>query len=231
MPIPPVYGEIPNDPDPGDTAYTLDPLQFASLIPLFEFGEGTGGIGCVAIVAPVFMSEEEAFAVLSATFEEAGLTLHRSFRAIENVNVPVTNVDGERVDPDTTVSGYIRLSGLLEEPDLPVVFVSRWHVSNWHKDIDGGPRLSFNSFDVKGAAKTLAENNPGIAVFYDPVAGRINYDSLWVITREPGESDRSYENRINERLEELSMAALAESEQMLRLQAEAFVAWLGDGGF
>ena len=224
MPTTTIHGEMPGDLENCDT------MLFATLIPLFEFGVGTGGIGCVAIVAPVFMSEEEAFVILSETFREAGLTLHRNSETLDNINIPVTNIDGEKVDPGATLRGSLNPQGLLDGLDLPVVFVSRWDVANWHVDIDGGPRISFSGFNVKGAAQTLAENNPGMVVFYDPVVGEVNYDSLWELEREPGESDHAYGVRIDAALNELTSAALVESEQMLRLQAEAFIAWLGDNG-
>ena len=209
----------------------IPPLLESIFIPLFEYGEGTGGIGCVAIVAPVFLSEEEAFAILSAAFADADISLERENISLENINLPVTNIDGEKVDPRATRIGDLTPTGRLYEFNLPVTFVSTREVSNWHQEIGDGPWVSFSSFDVKGAARTLAENNPGILVFYDPIAGVINYDELWELEREDGESDEDYNARWYEKERELVQAARAESEELLRRQVEAFLQWLADGGF
>ncbi|MCL2663336.1 MAG: hypothetical protein FWE83_08435 [Oscillospiraceae bacterium] len=198
-------------------------------IPLFEFGDGTGGIGCMAITAPVFMTEEEAFEVIAAAFAEAGLYLFQPDGYRPDVNFPVTNIDGEEVDRNKTVQGT--LSGdemmMLGTHDLTVKFVSKEDVANWHEDIDDGPRISFSSFNIKQAAMTLVENNTAMAVFYDPVAGMVNYmEATRDIEQEDGESDEAFFARLDAIRDELHKNALAESELMLRKQVEAFIAWL-----
>lgn len=200
-------------------------------IPLFEFGDGTGGIGCVAIVAPVFMSEEEAFEVISAAFAEAGLHITRQVGTLEDVNIPITNLggrsDGQDVtDPNAIVQGSLKPDGMLTTHDLPIAFVSTTDVANWHKDIDDEPRISWSTFHIKQAARTLADNNAGLVVFYDPVAGELNRESLWDFEREDGESDEAYNERYRTFIIEKEKEALVESEQLLRQQVEAFISWL-----
>lgn len=201
-------------------------------IPLFEFGDGTGSIGCVAIVAPVFMTEEEAFEIISAAFAEAGLHINRHSGVLNNMNIPVTNTNGfggSEVTGETIVKGTLQPDGLLTSHELPVEFVSNTDVSDWHRD-DGGPFISVSLYDMKQAAQTLAENNPGIIVFYDPVGGSVNYEIAWRLEREEGENDESFNTRVNEMMMEQRRNASAESEQLLRQQVEAFIAWLFDMG-
>jgi len=212
------------------TIYTPSPHDNI-FIPLFEYGVGTGGIGCEAVIAPVFLSEEEAFAILAAAFADAGVTLGRGGGAIGNINLPVTNIDGATVEPNATTQGALDPAGMLEEHGLPVAFVSMGDVRSWHQDIGDGPQMSWNSFDIVGAARTLAENNPGIVVFYDPVEGRVDYSELWSLEREDGESEEDYHARWAESIRELEQAARTESEDMLRRQIDAFIAWLEDWGF
>ena len=226
---PPIHGEMPGD--PSDQLPIEDSALLATLIPLFEYGEGTGSIGCMAIVAPVFMSEEEAFAILRAAFDEAGLTLGYEADKLLSVNLPLTNIDGEPVDSDATVRGYLVPDGVLAAHDLPVVFVSAGDVFDWHKPIDIGPILSFSSYNVRQAAKTLADNNPGLLVFYDPIATEIDYSEIWDIEQLDGESNEAYFARVDALRDEKMQAAQAESERYLRMQVEAFIAWLGDEGF
>jgi len=204
-------------------------------IPLFEFGEGSGGIGCVAIVAPVFMSEEDAFEIISAAFEEAGLHLTRNVETMEDVNLPVTNLGGrgdgrDLTDPNATVQGTLKPDGMLTTHDLPVAFVSTSDVNNWHIDIDNEPRISWSNFYIKQAAQTLANNNAGLVVFYDPVAGELNRDDFRDFEREEGESEEAYADRYRAFMIEREKEALVESEQLLRKQVEAFIAWLFDMG-
>jgi len=210
--------------------YTPTPLE-SIFIPLFEHGPGTGGIGCVAIVAPVFMSEEEAVAILSAAFADAGIILGQSDDTLYNINLPVTNVDGVPVDPDMIIQGDLVPSGKLEEFNFPVVFISRNDIWDWHQDLDDGPRISWSKFNVINAARTLAENNSGIVVFYDPIAGIVDYNEMRHLEREDGESDEDFNRRWLLKVHELEEAARSESEKMLRQQVEAFIAWLADGGF
>jgi len=84
-------------------------------------------------------------------------------------------------------------------------------IRNWHQNLVGEPIIAGTSYNIINAARTLAENNPGIVVFYDPIAGYVDYTEM--------------------RHEELAQAARDESEKMLRKQVEAFIAWLVDGGF
>lgn len=203
-------------------------VPYGSMIPLFEYGEGTGAIGCVSIAAPVFMSEEEAFAILSAAFAEAGLTLSQEAKTLEGANLPITNIyeseDEER--HYATAQEDIVPDGLLGD-DLPVIFVSTADVASWHKDT--GMMSSVSSYDVKKAAQTLAEANPNLVVFYDPIA-QVDYEKLWALEREDGESDEAYYARRSAVEQEESNIARTESERLLRSQAEAFIAWLEDGG-
>lgn len=231
MPSPPAPVEIPSDIDNNFILGAPMPAQilpYDSLIPLFEYGEGTGAIGCVSIAAPVFMSEEEAFAVLSATFSEAGLILSQKAVTLKNINLPVTNMYelGGEEGPYETKQGDLTPDGLLEY-DLPVIFISTKDVESWHKDT--GMISTVSTYKVKKTAQTLAENNPHLVVFYDPIAG-LDYSKLLTLERKDGESDESYYLRRSAAEQEEANVARTESERLLRLQAETFIAWLADGG-
>ena len=225
----------PNTPDILEYVTLGEPMPFPTpyynmLIPLFEYGEGTGAIGCVSIVAPVFMSEEEAFAIIASVFAENGMGFSRGGATLEGVNLPVTNIY-EWNDEEgclMTKPGSLKPDGSLEEEDLPVAFVSYKDVESWHEDTGFG--MSISSYNVKKAARTLADNNTDLVVFYDPVAGNIEYDKIWEVHKEDDESEDDYYARFDALVEESRQAALAESEQTLRLQVEAFIAWLGAGG-
>jgi hypothetical protein len=213
----------------GDVPSPYQEIFQGTYIPLFEFGDGTGGIGCMAITAPVFMTEEEAFEVIAAAFAEAGLHLFRPDGYRPDVNIPVTNIDGEEVDPGKTKQGILWGNEMmtLGTHDLTVKFVSKEDVAKWHEDIDGGPRISWSNFDIKQAALTLAENNTAMVVFYDPVAGVVDWLAVTRdFEREDDDSEETFFARRDALWEEAQREALVESEQMLRKQVEAFIAWL-----
>jgi len=212
----------------GDVPSPYQEIFTGTYIPLFEFGDGTGGIGCMAITAPVFMTEEEAFEVIAAAFAESGLYLSQHASHRPDVNFPVTNIDGDEVDRNKTVQGDLRGDEimLLLTHDLTVKFVSKDDVIRWKEDDDGTPRVSFSSFNIKQAAMTLAENNTAMVVFYDPVANMVDYSITYDIEQEDGESDDAFFARLDAIREELQKKALAESEQVLRKQVDAFIAWL-----
>ena len=199
----------PATPDIFEYVTMGEPVQLqtwlsASLVPLFEYGEGTGIIGCVSVTAPGFFSEEEAFAVISAAFAEAGLTLNQGFEELENVNLPVTDMfDDGKSKRYATAPGSLMPDGFLDEQGLAVAFVSDADFDNWYKDTEKMETVS--SYNIKKAAQTLAENNPGLVVFYDPVVN-IDYDKP---------SDEAWQE------------AYAEAVRLLHQQAEAFIKWLG----
>ena len=75
----------------GDTVPIPTPVD--GYIPLFEFGEGTGGFVCIAVNAPAFFSEEEAFAILASSFSEAGLTVEEKTNGINILDLPQISVE------------------------------------------------------------------------------------------------------------------------------------------
>jgi hypothetical protein len=200
--------------------------SLTAVIPLFEYGEGTGAIGCVSITAPVFLSEEEAFAIIYAAFAEAGLELSKGGETLKGVSLPLTNMfDWDSTDDRyKTKRGEMAPDGMLGEYDLPVVFVSTGDVEDWHENTGVGASVS--EYMIKKTALTLVENNPCLAVFYDPVAGSVNYDKMWELEKEDGESDEDFYARWDAMAQEAASDARAESERLLRMQVDAFIDWL-----
>ena len=207
------------------------PVLSGSYIPVFEYGEGTGSIGCMAIAAPVFMSEEEAFAILAAALAEAGLTLNKAATTLDMATLPVTDLYGDKnIDTSAVMPGALTIDGLLDvEQGLPVKFVSKDDIEAWqYKHAPGETPMmsSVSSYKVQNAARTLADNNPSLVVFYDPLT-MVYYDQLWdKVLKAEGESEEEYWARWEAARDEAEQAAKAESGQYLRGQAQALVDWL-----
>ena len=219
MPIP-----MPFEEGIGGSDYVETVKMF---VPLFEYGEGTGAIGCVSISAPNFMSEEEAFAILSSNLEEAGLELGRNAAELMNVTIPITDfspIIREDKLPVKTKKGNLVTDELLGiNHSLLVKFVSTRDLDNWQGK--QGVSSTVQVYNIKEAAQTLADSNPGLVVFYDPVA-MPDIELLWALEQREGESEHDYRNRRSTAYAEAEQAARAESAQLLRYQAEAFIAWL-----
>ena len=211
-----------------ESTAVIQTLPYNSMIPLFEYGDGTGAIGCVSIAAPVFMSEEEAYAIIATAFDEAGVLINRDTGPLENFKLPVTSISavGDTKNRYDTIAGNLIPDGMITEHDLPVAFVSTVDVSDWETKDDSGLWVSVSTYDVKKTAQTLAENNPSLVVFYDPVATP-DYQKISAIERRDEESDDAYYERWFAVIEEESEAARAESERLLRLQVDAFLEWFG----
>ena len=211
---------------PGGYVAMGETVAAGTRIPLFEFGEGTGSIGCVSVAAPVFLSEEEAFAILSAAFGEAGLELRPDAETLKRAALPAAKIyAGVTEEKLKTKRGDLAADGTLA--GLPVEFVSVEDVEAWQADT--GWRSSVTVYPVRQSARLLAEKNPGLVVFYDPI-GSADYEELWGMQRKSGESDEAYSARHDAVRAKLQDEARAESERLLREQAAAFLQWLSTEG-
>jgi len=200
--------------EPRDVA----PPEDGTFIPLFEFGSGTGSIGCVAIAAPAFFSEEEAYAILASALKEHGLELAKNAGTLKNINLPVTYEIGYSWDPytviqtpPTTKTGDLQVHAVNE---ISVKFVSSADARNWEVPFTG-TRMTGSFVNVKEPAQILAESNPMLAVFYDPIS-YVNFN-------------HNAEDWSTER-ERVRKAAIEQSGELLRQQVGAFIEWLQQEG-
>ena len=189
-------------------------LEKKSIVPLFEYGNGTGSFGCVSVAAPVFFSEEEAFAIMKSAFAEAGVTLETNSKS-QRATLPRFSLVKYALSEDNrelfgTQRGDLTPDGSLN--GIAVEFVSLEDVKPWVEDFNGMSTVS--TYPVKPAAQILAEKNPGLVVFYDPVT----YYSEW------SEPRKSFS------FEKTEKEARAKSERELRRQVQAFVEWMNEGG-
>jgi len=204
----------PPIPIPTEIPVISIPTLAEYFIPLFEYGDGTGTIGCVSVAATIFMSEEEAFAILSSVLKEAGLMLSSRGLTLQDANIPVTSRLYPPPYSSETTQGELvanALDGLFET--LPVRFVSSEDVFAWD-EFQGNRAVIVDVYRIKEAAEVLSVNNPGLVVFYDPVSRAKVTD--WA----------NYSDEVAPTQEE----ARARSAQLLRQQAEAFIEWLNAEG-
>jgi len=187
------------------------------IVPLFIHGEGTGGIGCISIAAPVFMSEEDAYAILASAFEDAGLTLFKNTGILEDATVPLIYDSYPERWETQHADLYVH-----EAIGISVTFVSQRDVSRWERsiqDIDADGSIIINvssakSWDMKRAAEVLAKNNTSLVVFYDPVS--------YVVYGDSGIQSKEIFSSVQD--------ARKASEALLRQQVIDFSEWLQSEG-
>ena len=187
------------------------PTPPPSAAPLFAQGDGIGVYGCVAIAAPVFLSEDDAFAILSDEFAKQGLTVEKSSTRLENFPLPETqhlSTDDKRGEkPFSTQKGTLEIDFQVAGKPIEMEFVSTEDYDAWAK---GNAYSSVESNDFKRAAQTLVngfgkqEDHQTRAVFYEPA--------------ETAPPDANY------RSDEAESRRL--TEDALRRQVQDFLRWL-----
>ena len=182
-----------------------------SAAPLFAQGDGIGVYGCDAVAAPVFLSEDDAFAILSDEFAKQGLTVEKSSTRLENFPLPETqhlSTDDKRSEkPFSTQKGTLEIDFQVAGKPIEMEFVSTEDYDAWAK---GNAYSSVESNDFKRAAQTLVngfgkqEDHQTRAVFYEPA--------------ETAPPDANY------RSDEAESRRL--TEDALRRQVQDFLRWL-----
>jgi len=189
----------------------------AAQTPFFEHGEGIGVYGCVSVAAPIFLSEDDAFAIISDEFEKLDITVKKGGGTVDCVQIPKVSLSPLTDEPAVkgTVTGSLEFDFAVEDDYIVMEFVSSDDVRAWAA---GGAVSSVEQYNYKEAAKTLNESlddeelNSVHGVFYDP-AESIDFS-------ESGEKD----------FEELEAEAREKSCETLREQVKDFIAWLGAQG-
>lgn len=221
---------------PAPSGRVVSSEAVAVVAPIFNHGEGQGATGCIVMNPPVFLSEEEAMQVIRAELREHGIELTDGV-AFEGLTV-MPRV--EPPDEDFGPSSYLQergktpqslsMDGVDERNKVAVKFISQRDCSN----LDVPAFLStVTTYDSKGLARHVAEQikergreHLYAGVFYDPLVGR-DYAQL---AREVAEQERSPFAEPSPVEEPQPTSGAAKSKELLRQQAQDFVAWLEQQG-
>ena len=102
--------------------------------PVFIHGGGSGAYGCVSVVSPYFLSEEEAFEIIRAEAESYGglILTQEAAPELKNVKLPVTQIYSEpEKTKEKTVKGSLQTDGWDPDKRIAIEFVSKSDVGNW----------------------------------------------------------------------------------------------------
>jgi hypothetical protein len=208
-----------------------DPPPAAGLkTPLFEHGIGVGVFGCVSVAAPIYLSEDDAFAVIKDEFERMNLTVVQGGCMVENIQIPKINpyfsLDGEE-NKIQTQNGSFEFDFAVMESPVVMEYVSINDMRMWESvepDENGETWVSsILSYNYKEAAQVLntslneTSSETVHGVFYDP-AEWADLDGI------PEDDDWE------ETFSKLAGEARQRAADILREQVKDFLEWLSAQG-
>lgn len=194
-------------------------IEKINVAPLFLHGEGRGAFGCVMVAPPVFLSEDDALAVINETAKEYGLKFTAGDGPeFTGVTQPVTSLYGEETGPsDKTTT--LKPDFTDSEHGVVIEYVSVEDVRKWHKET--GYAVSVEEYDTEDVADQLSDgleqaDNNGFytaGVLYDPCE-----------RCEPEDPSNEEEwNKAEAKTRQMS-------EEQLKAQAKDFFEWLKTQG-
>ena len=195
------------------------------IIPFFEHGDGIGVYGCVAVAAPVFLSEDDAFAVIKDEFEKLNLTVRQSGFTITNIQIPKFNpyysADNNNNSMQTK-EGTLVFDFAVENRNIVMEFISNDDMRSWEfvePDTDGNTIWSsVSNYNYKEAARTLNTS-----------LNHTSYDTVHGVFYDPAESVVSKDDQ-KKTYEQLEEEARQRAFDALREQVRDFLAWLSAQG-
>lgn len=228
----PATSNAPSQSTPGANA-----RKAALVAPVFEHGNGVaagrGAMGCIAVAAPVYLSEEDAIQVITEELSQHGLDLTKRNEPLAEVIIHGRKVESAFDWASQThglhvedVTGPLRIDLLDPVRHIGVEFVN----ATEYEEL-GGPDGSEWAVDLKATAARVGDavrtQGEGLCVglFYDPVRSC----SLLALpakadSREPEEDNRQSQWAAT------SEEAREESRRLLRMQVRDFVDWLKGQG-
>ncbi len=210
--------------------------------PISEHGDGRAIAGCVVVAPPAFLSEEEAFQVITREMRKHGIEFSEKDVpwdvVIKPDDFPFKNegVDEklweamERLGPDEhdkLIREHLKgeplmVDGFDPKRKVAVEFISCWeHANNY----GSGTGVEYNFKKVANALAELvgrkSRRNAFFGIFYDPENNR-SRESLYGELERKGVENREIKRILKEKREE----ARQESLKLLREQVKDFVDWL-----
>ncbi len=209
----------------GEQEYITPIEKPTAVAPIFEHGDGRGSFGCMSVAPPSFLSEEEAFQVISEEAVKMEIAFEKESKELSKVKIPETKFylkgeaqgykqDGGKID--STKTGNLKLDGYDASKKVGFEFISKEDYEAW--SVDQGVRSSVDDFDFFTTAKVLKEGLEGKTA--DSTIG-VFYNAMVMPSRE--EINKIMNNGNWEEAEE-KVKNIAKDE--LRNQVRDFLEWL-----
>jgi hypothetical protein len=201
---------------------TSEPI-YAKVAPIFEHGRGTGSLGCDMVVPPVFMSEQEAMAIIKNEALKAGVNLD---------DVP----DNYTVEAHANLGKAVGLEAADAEKGIAVSFISLEESKvNTDKVVStaSGPLIttsSVSTYNMLNRAKDAVKDWENkdipykVGTFYEP---GVEYEKeKEIYERVQSDSSLKSEEAYHKYISEVKKV----SEEDLRAQVRDFIEWLRGQG-
>lgn len=193
----------------------------AVVAPVFEHGEGRGATGCVMVAPPVFLSEEEAWQVISEELAKQGVNATTKPFEVKGVTSPEM-----RDHPGSFALKPYQADGADTNKHVAVEFVS----SEDYQRLGGAFSMStVQVYNFKDVAKSVGERVAKDAkekvyfgVMYDPSTPPKRDTNVVNQPKTPEDWRKQWQERDRE--------GRAESKRLLRLQVQDFLKWLQGQG-
>ena len=195
-----------------------DSRSFLNVAPVFVRGNGVGAAGCVMVVPPVFLSEQEALAIIKSVAESGGLNFDAR---------PPEYVATNNKDKDSVIGvGEVWLRYYDSEKQVAVAYIPMRSAVVDNEERRG---LSISSYDARKLAELTVEDlakregNITVGVFYEP-GEEMKREKQNLINKSP-------ESRHNsDGFDEYRAEMIENIEENLRKQVSDFIEWLqGEG--
>jgi hypothetical protein len=203
--------------------------SYLNVAPVFIHGEGTGSMGCVMIAPSVFLSEEEALAIIKNEAKIAGLNFTDEVPEYNATNnKPKDTSQYSWLNPKYVLGeGYVRLDLYDKQTGVAAAFISMGEAAVIYDGMESsvtgyGPREL-----AELSAEDFARQNGDIAVgvFYDP-------GKNWEDERQQQilEEYNNSEKEWDEKRAQYENDTKAIIEEDLRAQIRDFIEWLQGQG-
>ena len=210
--------------------------------PVFEHGSGTGGIGCMMIAPPVFLSEEEALQLIKDQLSANGIYASMSKVPIKGVVVSKKKYGTKRVEVSSPNPYKCDIYDPTRELSIEFVSKEEYFQLGGEKETD----ISWQNFKFKELAKQISTNvkengkKGYFGIFYEPGAilspeltkpiQRERQKQFDAARRKGMEELAKQSHEINQRyddeIQNLTTIEKEKSKQMLREQVKDFLDWL-----
>ena len=206
--------------------------KLLNVAPLFVHGEGTGSIGCDMIAPPVFLSEQEALAIIKNETESVGLNFNATppeYIATDNKSKETSQYSWEKNQEYILGDGKIGLDLYDKKNGVAVSFVSMDEAA---QKFDGFESSVTNYLPRELAELTVedfAKQNGDISVgvFYDPGTDWQSDKHQQILSELHNyDSDKEWSERLTQYQHDTRELIIED----LRQQVRDFIEWLQGQG-
>ena len=198
--------------------------QKVKIAPVFVHGDGTGGVGCVAMSPPVFISEADAKRIIEDELKKSGVEIDKRKYRVEGIQIKkehrFMSEEQQRKHQANILNSLkdqipVEMDGYNSKYNLGYEYIS---TEDYDKIVVKHYMSTARGWDTKGIAEkvqdTLEKNDKiNAVVFYEPL-NDVDFSKYDNVTDD-----------ISKQIEMSRRDAKKETESLLRQQVRDFISW------